>query len=181
MLLAAHQPSVRAATVSFTQLHSFTPHSVPLHYVAQFISAGFSPPAANFYFARRSPHLGCVHLAAAIAHSPSLPTKALAPAGFRKASLRFTCIVQPPSYRQWAEIYCGGFLCCCHRHSFLMALLPAPLWGLAVRLHFVVPPYSGGRQTARNPSAPASVRGSNVYFSSRFLSGAAGAFTGNPN
>lgn len=34
-----------------------------------FISAGFSPPAANFYFARRPPHLGCIHLAAAIAHS----------------------------------------------------------------------------------------------------------------
>ena len=59
-----------AATVSFSQLHSFTPHSVTLHSVAQFISAGFSPPAANFYFARRQPHLGCVHLAAANAHSP---------------------------------------------------------------------------------------------------------------
>ena len=34
-----------------------------------FISVRFSPPAANFYFARRQPHLGCVHLAAAIAHS----------------------------------------------------------------------------------------------------------------
>ena len=34
-----------------------------------FISAGFSTPAANFYFARRPPHLGCVHLAAVIAHS----------------------------------------------------------------------------------------------------------------
>ena len=34
-----------------------------------FISAGFSPPAANFYFARRQPHLGCVRLAPAIAHS----------------------------------------------------------------------------------------------------------------
>jgi hypothetical protein len=34
-----------------------------------FISAGFSPPAASFYCARRPPHLGCVHLAAAIAHS----------------------------------------------------------------------------------------------------------------
>ena len=39
--------------------------------------------------ARRPPHLGCVHLAAANAHV--VPP-------FRKASLRFTCIVQPPPY-----------------------------------------------------------------------------------
>ena len=34
-----------------------------------FISVRFSPPAANFLCARRQPHLGCVHLAAAIAYS----------------------------------------------------------------------------------------------------------------
>jgi hypothetical protein len=56
---------VRAATMSLTQLHSFAPHSVALHSVAQFISAGFSSSAAFFYFARRQPHLGCVHLASA--------------------------------------------------------------------------------------------------------------------
>ena len=110
MLLAAHQPSVRAATVSF-QPASFNRSSlVPFHHVhshahcfralhpalhtkqnlqdAQSLSqtrlmftwlhytasslfhfSRPSPPAALFYFARRQPHLGCVHLAAAIAHS----------------------------------------------------------------------------------------------------------------
>jgi hypothetical protein len=44
------------------------------------------------------------------------------------------------------------------------ALLAAPLWGLAVRLHYVVPPYSGGRQTARNPFVRTSVPHSYASF-----------------
>ena len=53
------------------------------------------------------------------------------------------------------------------------ALLPSPLWGLAVRLHDVVPPYSGGRQTARNPCSADKCAARLCFFF------AAGAFTGN--
>ena len=37
-------------------------HSASLRH--SFTSVAFSPPAANFSYARRPPHLGCVHLAA---------------------------------------------------------------------------------------------------------------------
>ena len=66
---AAKHISKRAGcTVTFASLLHSSLGSIPL-LPRYFISAGFSPPAANFYFARRPPHLGCVHLAAANAHS----------------------------------------------------------------------------------------------------------------
>ena len=55
-----------------------------------FISAGFSPPAANLYFARRSPHLGCVHLAAAIAHS-SLISQSIAKVHLHSSATSVSC------------------------------------------------------------------------------------------
>ena len=61
-------PNKAGCTVTFTSLLHSSLGSIPL-LPRYFISAGFSPPAANFYFARRQPHLGCIHLAAAIAHS----------------------------------------------------------------------------------------------------------------
>ena len=71
-----------------------------------FISAGFSPPAALFYFARRQPHLGSVHLAAAIAHS-SLISQSIAKVHLHSSA--------PFVSASWRKIYCGGFLCSWHR------------------------------------------------------------------
>ncbi len=129
-----------------------------------FISAGFSPPAASFYFARRQPHLGCVHLAVAIAHS-YLILQSIA-----KVHLHSSAAFVPPI---------GGNLL--RRLPMLLlsprpagALLAAPLWGLAVRLHYVVPPYSAGRQTARNPYSADKCAARPCFFF------AAGAFTRNP-
>jgi len=65
---AKHSANQAGCTVTFTSLLHGSLGSISL-LPRYFISAGFSPPAANFYFARRQPHLGCVHLAAAIAHS----------------------------------------------------------------------------------------------------------------
>ena len=65
---AKPSPNQAGCTVPFTSLLHGSLGSIPL-LPRYFISAGFSPPAANFYFARRQPHLGCIHLAAAIAHS----------------------------------------------------------------------------------------------------------------
>lgn len=68
-ILPPYTSQIRAGcTVPFTSPMHGSLGSIPL-LPRYFISAGFSPPAANFYFARRQPHLGCVHLAAAIAHS----------------------------------------------------------------------------------------------------------------
>jgi hypothetical protein len=103
-----------------------------------FISAGFSPPAANFYFARRSPHLGCVHLAAAIAHS-SLISQSIAKVHLHSSATSVPCGKYTPVASYGAAI------------AFVPhALLSAPLWGLAVRLRSFVPHHSGGRQKARN-------------------------------
>lgn len=77
------------------------------HYASlrhSFTSAAFSPPAAHF--------LLC---------SPAAPLRLRSPCdcyllirpSFRKASLRFTCIVR--HLRALREIYCGAFLCSCHR------------------------------------------------------------------
>lgn len=128
-----------------------------------FISAGFSPPAANFYFARRQPHLGCVHLAAANAHS-SLISQSIA-----KVHLHSSATFVPFGKFTPVASYVVGIAFVPH------ALLPPPLWGLAVRLHFVVPPYSGGRQTARNPYSADKCAARPCFFF------AAGAFTENPN
>ena len=65
---AKHIPKQAGCTVPFTSLAHGSLGSISL-LPRYFISAGFSPPAANFYSARRQPHLGCVHFAAAIAHS----------------------------------------------------------------------------------------------------------------
>lgn len=148
---------VRAAAMSFTQPPSLTPHSVALHCVTRFISAGFSPSAAFSYFARRQPHLGCVHLAAAIAHV--VPP-------FRKASLRFTCIVQPPPYPDGkftpAASYVAGIAFVPH------ALLPAPLWGLAVCLRSIRSSFSpAANERLANPSVPTSVRHGYASFGRR--------------
>ena len=93
-----------------------------------FISAGFSTPAANFYFARRQPHLGCVHLAAAIAHS-SLISQSTAKVHLHSSATFVPC----GKYTSVASYVAAiAFLC--------QAFLAAPLWGLAVRFRFVVPP-----------------------------------------
>jgi len=169
MLLAAHQPSVRAATVSFQPASLNRSSYVPFHHVHShphcfsawhpaathfanragctvpfanhfsslgsitllrryFISAGFSPPATFFYFARRPPHLGCVHLAAAIAHS-SLILQSIAKVHLHSSAPSVPCGQYTPG-----ASYVAGIAFVPH------ALLPAPLWGLAVRLHSVVPP-----------------------------------------
>ena len=65
---AIHIPNPGRLHSHFSKLLHGSLGSIPL-LPRYFISAGFSPPAANFYFARRQPHLGFVHLAAAIAHS----------------------------------------------------------------------------------------------------------------
>jgi len=125
-----------------------------------FISAGFSPPAANFYFARRQPHLGFVHLAASIAHS-SLISQSIA-----KVHLHSSATFVPCGKFTSVASYVVGIAFVPH------ALLPPPLWGLAVRLHFVVPPYSGGRKAARNPCSADKCAARPCFFF------AAGAFTG---
>jgi hypothetical protein len=122
-----------------------------------FISAGFSPPAANFYFARRSPHLGFVHLAAAIAHSP-LISQSIAKVHLHSSATYVPCGKYTPVASYGAAI------------AFVPhALLPAPLWGLAVRLHDVVPPYSGGRLRLAIPTVRTSVPHGHASFSPQAL------------
>ena len=65
---AIHIPNPGRMHSPFRKLLHGSLGSIPL-LPRYFISAGFSSPAANFYFARRQPHLGCIHLAAANAHS----------------------------------------------------------------------------------------------------------------
>jgi len=125
-----------------------------------FISVRFSPPAANIFFARRQPHLGCIHLAAAIAHS-SLISQSIA-----KVHLHSSATFVPCGKYTTVASYVAAI-------AFLrQAFLAAPLWGLAVRLHDVVPPYSGGHRTARHRFSPDKFAGQLRFFF------AAGAFTG---
>ncbi len=92
-----------------------------------FISVRFSPPAANFLCARRQPHLGCVHLAAAIAHS-SLISQSIAKVHLHSSATFVPCGKFTPVASYVAAI------------AFLrQAFLAAPLWGLAVRLRSFVP------------------------------------------
>ena len=97
-----------------------------------FISAGFSPPAAFFYFARRSPHLGCVHLAAANAHS-SLISQSIAKVHLHSSA--------PFVSASWRKIYSGGFLWCCH-------LAPQPALKLGECVAFYCQPLCGGSPSA---------------------------------
>lgn len=69
------------ATLDSASLHPL--HSSSIHF------SQVQYTRCQFFCARRPPHLGCFHLASAIA--PVVPPD-------RKASLRFTCIVRPPSY-----------------------------------------------------------------------------------
>ena len=103
-----------------------------------FISAGFSPPAALFSFARRPPHLDCIHLAAANCSCRTSISQSIAKLRLHSSAASVPC----------GEIYSGGFLWSWHQPHFVRPLLPAPLWGLAVRLRSFVP-HSLRRPTGR--------------------------------
>ena len=124
---AKPSPHQAGCTVPFTSLLHGSLGSIPL-LPRYFISAGFSPPAANFYFARRQPHLGCIHLAAAIAYS-YLISQSIA-----KVHLHSSATFVPVgNLLRWLPMVLPS-------PRTTGALLPAPLWGLAVRFLSVVPP-----------------------------------------
>ena len=127
-------------------------HSASLRHT--FTSVAFSPPAAFFSFARRQPHLGCVHLAAA--NCSCRPP-------FRKASLRFTCIVQPPPYPDGkftpAASYGAGI-------SLLKSAFTAsPFVGARCPPPFIRSSFSpAATERLANTSAPTSLRGGYAFF-----------------
>lgn len=82
-------PIKAGCTVPFASPLHGSLGSIPL-LPRYFISAGFSTPAAHFYFARRPPHLGCVHLAAAIAHS-SLISQSIAKVHLHSSATSVPC------------------------------------------------------------------------------------------
>ncbi len=96
-----HSPNQAGCTVTFTSLLHGSLGSISL-LPRYFISAGFSPPAAFFYFARRPPHLGCVHLAAAIAHS-SLISQSIA-----KVHLHSSATFVSASWRKYTSVASYG-------------------------------------------------------------------------
>ena len=98
-----------------------------------FISAGFSPPAALFSFARRPPHLGCVHLATANCSCRTSISQSSAKVHLHSSAASVPC----------REIYSGGFLWSWHRSSHLAKLLYInPISGCS----FTASPFVGARR-----------------------------------
>ena len=102
---AMHIPSHRECTslsqANPTILTGF--HFATLRH--SFTSVAFSPPAALFSCARRQPHLGCVHLAAANCSSRTSISQSIAKVHLHSSAAFVPC----------REIYCGGFLWRQHR------------------------------------------------------------------
>lgn len=91
------------------------------------------------------PHFGCVHLATAKCSCRTSISQSIA-----KVHLHSSAASVP-----WREIYSGGFLWSWHRHSFFMALLPAPRGGS--QPPSFVPLFGGLRRLASNATVRTSV------------------------
>lgn len=137
-----------------------TAHWVPFRFVHRyFISVLLSPPAAH-YFARRLSPFRLRSLSAALI---SLPDTWLIRPSFRHAAL--ISLASFRRLRALREIYFGGSTWSWHRHSSLMAFLPAPHGG-SQQPSFVVPPLFG---CLRRLASQATVRTSVPHSYASFL------------
>lgn len=134
-----------AASVSFTPLRSFLPHSLD--------SATLQPL-----------HSSSIHFSRVHSTRCQLLCSPAAPLGLRSpcdcycscSTSRSQSIAKPHLHSSATSVPFGKYTPVASYGAVLRPAVsspacPAPMWGLAVRLRFVVPPHSGGRLTARKP------------------------------
>ena len=139
----------------------YNTHWVPFRFTTSFIHfSSVQSTRCQIILLAGYPHFGCVHLATANCSCRTSISQSIAKVHLHSSAASVPC----------REIYSGGFLWSWHRHSFFMALLPAPHGGS--QPPSFVPLFGGLRRLASNATVRTSVPHSYASFF------AAGAFTG---
>ena len=121
----------------------YNTHWVPFRFTTSFIHfSSVQSTRCQIILLAGYPHFGCVHLATANCSCRTSISQSIAKVHLHSSAASVPC----------REIYSGGFLWSWHRHSFFMALLPAPHGGS--QPPSFVPLFGGLRRLASNATAP---------------------------